>query len=137
MRRELVADVVADLASGTDPALVAARFHASFAASTATAAARAADERGLETVVLSGGVFQNRLLLEQTAAAVRAHGLERAAPRAAASQRRRDRLRAGGRGRCAHHLGSPACFGAPGRLEPGGAWRGNGLVRLAFHATVP
>ena len=74
--RELVADVVEDLASGTDPATVAARFHASFAACTAAAAARAAGERGLDTVVLSGGVFQNRLLLEQTAAAVREHGLE-------------------------------------------------------------
>ena len=74
--RELVAGVVDDLAAGTDPATVAARFHTSFAASTAAAAARAAAERGLDTVVLSGGVFQNRLLLEQTAARVGEHGLE-------------------------------------------------------------
>ena len=74
--RELVVDVVEALAAGHDPATVAARFHASFAARTAAAAARAAGERGLETVVLSGGVFQNRLLLEQTAAAVRGHGLQ-------------------------------------------------------------
>ncbi|HYI36685.1 MAG TPA: carbamoyltransferase HypF [Thermoleophilaceae bacterium] len=74
--RELVADVVEGLAAGHDPATVAARFHASFASCTAAAAARAAGERSLETVVLSGGVFQNRLLLEQTAAAVRGHGLE-------------------------------------------------------------
>ena len=74
--RELVSDVVADLASGTDPATVASRFHTSFAARTAAAAARAAGERGLNTVVLSGGVFQNRLLLEQTASAIGEHGLE-------------------------------------------------------------
>ncbi len=74
--RELVAAVVADLAAGTDRATVAARFHASFAATAAAAAARAAGDRGIETVVLSGGVFQNRLLLERTAAGIRDHGLE-------------------------------------------------------------
>jgi hydrogenase maturation protein HypF len=74
--RELVAAVVEGLARGTDPAIVAARFHASLAATTSAAAARAAGERGLDTVVLSGGVFQNRLLLEQTAAGISAHGLE-------------------------------------------------------------
>ena len=36
-------------------------------AATAQACARAAAARGLDTVVLSGGVFQNRLLLERTA----------------------------------------------------------------------
>ncbi len=74
--RELVVAVLEQLDAGVDPATVAARFHASFAASTAAAAAAAAGARGLDAVVLSGGVFQNRLLLEQTAAAVREHGLE-------------------------------------------------------------
>ena len=34
-----------------------------------------ASEHGIATVVLSGGVFQNRLLLERTAALVREAGL--------------------------------------------------------------
>jgi hydrogenase maturation protein HypF len=57
-----------DLDAG--PALVSARFHNAVAAATAAACARIAGARGLDTVVLSGGVFQNRLLLERTAAAL-------------------------------------------------------------------
>ena len=49
------------------------------AAATAAASARIAGERGLDTVVLSGGVFQNRLLLERTADAAEAAGLRTAA----------------------------------------------------------
>ena len=53
---------------------------------------------GLGIVVLSGGVFQNRLLLERTAGAARRRAA-RARARAAAAQRRRHRLRPGGGGR--------------------------------------
>ncbi len=74
--RPLVSAVAADMDAGADPALVAARFHASLARSSADAAAWLARVRGLETVAVSGGVFQNRLLLEQMAAGVRGHGLE-------------------------------------------------------------
>ena len=83
-----------------------------------------------------GGVFQNRLLLEQTAAGIREHGLECSGPSAcrpttAGSPTGRPRwLRRSPPRR-------PACLGAPGRFEPGGGWRGNGRVRFAFHATVP
>ena len=56
--------------------MVAARFHNSLAGATAAACARVAEARGLGTVVLSGGVFQNRLLLERTSAALRDAGLE-------------------------------------------------------------
>ena len=73
----LVAAVVADLDAGTEPATVAARFHASLGRRHGSCRRPGGrGEHGLETVVLSGGVFQNRLLLEQTAAAVREHGLE-------------------------------------------------------------
>ena len=51
------------------------RFHAAVAAGSARAAAQAAGARGLDTVVLSGGVFQNALLLRLTAAALREAGL--------------------------------------------------------------
>ena len=68
-------------------------------------AARRPEQRGLETVVLSGGVFQNALLLERTSA--RAGGPRPAGARAgaAAAERRRHLLRAGrGRGRPRHAL---------------------------------
>ena len=47
----------ADLRAGTDPGVVAARFHDTVAAATAEACAAAASARGLGTAVLSGGVF--------------------------------------------------------------------------------
>ena len=62
--RETVKSVVADLADGVSVAVIASRFHASVAAGTARACAQACSECGVETVVLSGGVFQNRRLLE-------------------------------------------------------------------------
>jgi hydrogenase maturation protein HypF len=77
--RETIAAILRDLSAG--PALVSARFHNAVAASTAKACARIAENRGLETAVLSGGVFQNRLLLERTAAALERHGLRVLVPR--------------------------------------------------------
>jgi hydrogenase maturation protein HypF len=54
---------------------VAARFHAGVAAGTASACAALAGVVGLDTVALSGGVFQNRLLLEATTGALAREGL--------------------------------------------------------------
>ena len=51
---------------GRPAATIAARFHNGLAAVTARAVAGIAEVRGLDTAVLSGGVFQNRLLLERT-----------------------------------------------------------------------
>jgi hydrogenase maturation protein HypF len=61
--RETIAAVAADDAP---VGIVAARFHNALADATAAACAQIAADRGLDTVVLSGGVFQNRLLLERT-----------------------------------------------------------------------
>jgi hydrogenase maturation protein HypF len=55
-----------DLAAGSARAAVAARLHAAVAARTAAACLELAERRGLDAIVLSGGVFQNRLLLERT-----------------------------------------------------------------------
>jgi hydrogenase maturation protein HypF len=77
--RETVAAILRDLSAG--PALVSARFHNAVAAATAAACARIAEARGLDTVVLSGGVFQNRLLLERTAVALERDGLRVLVPR--------------------------------------------------------
>jgi hydrogenase maturation protein HypF len=73
--RETVRAVRGDLISGVGSAEVSARFHAGLAAATAAALARIAGREGTESVVLAGGVFQNRLLVEGVAAVLRREGL--------------------------------------------------------------
>jgi hydrogenase maturation protein HypF len=73
--RETIRAVVEDLAAGAPAPVVAARFHAGMAAGTAAACATLADARDGAAVVLSGGVFQNRRLLEATAEALAGRGL--------------------------------------------------------------
>ncbi len=60
-----------------DPAVVSARFHRGLAEATAAACAAT----GEATAVLSGGVFQNRLLLALTTAALEERGLRVLTPR--------------------------------------------------------
>ncbi len=74
--REPLHRLAGELEAGAPAAVVAARFHNGLADATATACAHAADRTGLDLVVLSGGVFQNRLLLERTAEALSARGLQ-------------------------------------------------------------
>jgi hydrogenase maturation protein HypF len=64
--RELMRALRDDVASGVAAPVVSSRFHNAVAAATAEAVEREAERRGLGTAVLSGGVFQNRLLLERT-----------------------------------------------------------------------
>jgi hydrogenase maturation protein HypF len=71
--RSAVREIAADLQRGGDIRAVAAGFHAGLTQATVTALTAIAGRRGLDDVVLSGGVFQNRLLLETVA-----EGLERA-----------------------------------------------------------
>jgi hydrogenase maturation protein HypF len=73
--RATVRALLGDLRAGAPPALVSARFHNTIAAATTGACAELTAAHGLDTVVLSGGVFQNRLLLERTAARLAAAGL--------------------------------------------------------------
>jgi hydrogenase maturation protein HypF len=73
--RPLIHSVAADAAAGVAVGVVAARFHNSLAAATARAVERIAGERGLGTAVLSGGVFQNRVLLEGVADRLERAGL--------------------------------------------------------------
>ena len=79
--RPTILAVAADVAAGVGVGVVSARFHAAVATATAAACERAAREAGLATVVLSGGVFQNRRLLEGAAARIERRGLEVVAPR--------------------------------------------------------
>lgn len=61
----VVRAVVRDLQAGTPVPVIAARFHATLAAIIAEVCGRAARETGVITVALSGGVFQNMVLLQE------------------------------------------------------------------------
>jgi hydrogenase maturation protein HypF len=74
--RETIRALVGDLEAGVGVELVGARFHNALAVATAAACERAAEARGLGRVVLAGGVFQNRLLIERTAERLGAARLE-------------------------------------------------------------
>ena len=102
--RRRSARVLADVEAGVAAAVVAARFHAALAAATAAACAEIARRRGLDTAVLSGGVFQNRLLLEGTAAALEAAGLRVLVPERLPPNDGGHRLRPGRRRRGAWAL---------------------------------
>ena len=73
--RPTILAVAHDVAAGASPAFVAMRFHAAVADATARACAVVAERHGLTTVVLSGGVFQNRLLIDAAAEALEREGL--------------------------------------------------------------
>jgi hydrogenase maturation protein HypF len=73
--RPTVLAAAADAASGESAPVIAARLHAAVGQATARACAVVAERHGLSTIVLSGGVFQNRLLIDDTAAALTHAGL--------------------------------------------------------------
>ncbi len=73
--RATVDEATRDVDRGVPPGRVAARFHNAIATATATACLMLAEERDIGTVVLSGGSFQNRELLEAVAAALQHAGL--------------------------------------------------------------
>jgi hydrogenase maturation protein HypF len=62
---DLVRAAAEDLLAGAAPPVVAARFHRGVAAAIAEVCAALRERSGLVTVALSGGVFQNLLLLGQ------------------------------------------------------------------------
>ncbi|HKT60001.1 MAG TPA: carbamoyltransferase HypF [Gemmatimonadales bacterium] len=61
--------VISDRLSGRPPAEIARAFHGSLARATTDAIHSLREVRGIEAVVLSGGVFQNELLLGEVLAA--------------------------------------------------------------------
>ncbi len=73
--RETVRAVDREISAGAPQSVVAARFHNAIAAATARACADCAGRHGLDAVALSGGVFQNRVLVERTAALLSEAGL--------------------------------------------------------------
>jgi hydrogenase maturation protein HypF len=59
----VIAAMVEEVKGGADPSLISARFHNSLARAIARMALRMREATGLSEVVLSGGVFQNHLLM--------------------------------------------------------------------------
>ncbi len=70
--RVVVRQAVDDLLDKVEPSVVSARFHRAVARLINSVAEQARNERRLNRVVLSGGVFQNVLLLEETCKLLRA-----------------------------------------------------------------
>jgi hydrogenase maturation protein HypF len=79
--RPALRGAIADLAEGAATAIVSARFHNGLAAATARACAEIAAQEDLTTVVLAGGVFQNRVLLDAVCAGIERAGLRVLTPR--------------------------------------------------------
>ena len=73
--RITVSEICADLAAGVAMSAVAARFHVAMAQATATALGTLATRHAIATAVLSGGVWQNRRLLTETARRLERAGL--------------------------------------------------------------
>ncbi len=71
---DLLAAVVEDLAAGTPRPVIAARFHHGVAALVEAGCVLLRERHGLATVALSGGVFQNLLLLKSAVARLEARG---------------------------------------------------------------
>jgi hydrogenase maturation protein HypF len=71
---DLLHGVVDDLAAGIAPEVIAARFHHGVAALIEAGCLLTRERSGLGTVALSGGVFQNQLLLRGTVSRLEARG---------------------------------------------------------------
>jgi len=71
---DLIAAVADDLIKGCNASIVSMRFHNTVAAMARDVCLRIKDQAGLKTVALSGGCFQNRLLLAKTLDQLRCAG---------------------------------------------------------------
>ena len=74
--QNVIREAVADLLNGIPGPTVSARFHRAVAGLIATVAERMREERKLNRIALSGGVFQNIFLLEETCALLQRRGFE-------------------------------------------------------------
>ncbi|WP_203923678.1 carbamoyltransferase HypF [Rugosimonospora africana] len=73
---DLIRAAAADLTAGVAPGIIAARFHNGMVDAIVRACAVLRDASGLATVALSGGVFQNLLLLDRAVSRLSAAGFE-------------------------------------------------------------
>ncbi|MBA7619420.1 Carbamoyltransferase HypF [subsurface metagenome] len=73
---DLFSAIIRDLQGDTSQARIAARFHDTVAQMISQMCKIISDKTGITQVVLSGGVFQNRLLLRKTVSLLEADGFE-------------------------------------------------------------
>jgi hydrogenase maturation protein HypF len=78
--RPLWVALLDDLCADTAPSVMAVRFHRGLISGVSEMAERLCRRDGLDTVVLGGGVFQNRLLLEGVCRRLRSRELEVLSP---------------------------------------------------------
>jgi hydrogenase maturation protein HypF len=71
---DLLSAVIEDLRRGVSEGTIAVRFHNAVAQMTNEMCQLIADETGIRQVALSGGVFQNRLLLKKTVSLLESSG---------------------------------------------------------------
>ncbi len=74
--RQAVGAIVRDLTAGVPPAEIAARFHHGIADMIASVCRRLRDETGIAAVGLTGGVFQNAVLVRLAVDRLRADGFD-------------------------------------------------------------
>jgi hydrogenase maturation protein HypF len=74
--KDLFAGLAGELESGIPVQRIAMRFHRTIARMTVEVCQRIASDTGLRTVALSGGCYQNRLLLALTVPALRQAGFQ-------------------------------------------------------------
>ena len=74
--RPMIRAIVAERAAGVETGRIAARFHNTLLEMAAVMCRRAAEASGLRDVVLSGGSFQNRYLMERLPARLAREGLK-------------------------------------------------------------
>jgi len=74
--RDLLAAVVGDLHQGISKEMISLRFHNTVARVTNEVCQLIANETGITQVALSGGVFQNRLLLRKTVGLLESSGFQ-------------------------------------------------------------
>ena len=72
----VIGGILADIGAGVEPAVIAAAFHESIAAMIVDTAGRLAGLNGCTAAVISGGVFQNRLLCERVMELSSGRGIE-------------------------------------------------------------
>ena len=73
---ELLAAIVRDVRIGVALSTISGRFHITVAQAICAVCKRVSEDRGIKRVALTGGVFQNRLLLRLVTAALRRESFE-------------------------------------------------------------
>src|SRR5439155_10320293 len=74
--RPLIRAVVRDVDNGVGSTVIARRFHSTLVEIVVQVCARVRNERGISRVVVSGGVFMNVLLLQETTARLTEDGFQ-------------------------------------------------------------